>query len=270
MFKIAISLLTLLGACNQPPPKPPPVEVIAFCGVDPHDPHAARKAKTLAVKAGIDATMGPCLRPLFPGYTAAFPGQRYADRDTYAWLVDINASVGMKTYVYDPQVWNDPAEALAFWGSRLPWIAGWDMGDEFQEEWSILKDRWATVVDNVSATTGIYPFTNHFSWMAEQGLTDFGQTSFDLYDVADAITLAEHLAPLTDKLTCAFNVLDPLPTPSAVTWTMKALVNAGCDRLLAFGGEMPVNTDGFTSPSLVTWNGGATRLASAVLKGAQR
>lgn len=269
MFKITLSLLTLLGACNPPsPPKPPPVEVIAFCGVDPHDPYAVQKAKTLATKAGVDATMGPCLRPQIPGYTAAFPGQRYADRDTYAWLVDINASVGMKTYVYDPAVWTDPAEAMAFWGSRLPWIAGWDMGDEFQEEWQILKDRWA-----IAATTGIQPFTNHLSWMAEQGLTDFGQTSFDSYDVAAAITLAEHLAPMTDRLTCAFNVVDHAdyhPTASSVTWTMKALVNAGCDRLLAFGGEMPINTDGFTVPSLVTWNGKATPLANAVLKGAQR
>lgn len=280
--KVGLVISLVLGGCagaggNASPSRTgvrEAITVIAFCGVDPADPFAWEKARTLAMKAGVDATMGPCLRPQLPGYTAAYPGQRYASRDTYAWLVDINASVGMKTYVYDPAVWTNPAEAIAFWSTndRMRWIAGWDMGDEFQEEWSILKERWATVTNEVTPNTGITPFTNHFSWMAEQGLADFGQTSFDLYDVAGAIALAEHLAPMTDQLTCAFNALKHAgfdPTPASVKWTMQALRNAGCDRLLMFGGEMPINTDGFTAPSLVTWNGKATKLAAAVLAGAR-
>ena len=76
-------------------------ETWAFCGVHPDAPYAAKAIHTLAASAGIDATFGPCMPPDWSTYTAAEPGGRYADPDTYFRLTVMNASEGMKTIVYD-------------------------------------------------------------------------------------------------------------------------------------------------------------------------
>src|SRR3954462_14515500 len=94
-------------------------ETWAFCGVHPDAPNAARSVETLARRAGIDATFGPCMPPDWATYTPAEPGRRYVDPPTYLRGAELNPSVGMKTIVYDARLWSADdgvrRAAIDFW-----------------------------------------------------------------------------------------------------------------------------------------------------------
>jgi hypothetical protein len=143
-------------------------ETCAFCGVHPDAPNASRAVNSLAVSAGIDATFGPAMPPDWSTYTPAEPGRRYADPDTYDRLTALNASVGMKTVVYDARLWSTDASirqtAIDFWQPSIAWIRAFDLGDEFDPrtaDWAELVARWRIMFDIVYPATGIGPFTNH-------------------------------------------------------------------------------------------------------------
>ena len=64
----------------------------------------------MALAGGIDATFGPCDIPdpnFKPPYSPAFTADRYVAPDVYMRLVQLNATVGMKTVVYDARLWSD-------------------------------------------------------------------------------------------------------------------------------------------------------------------
>jgi hypothetical protein len=272
------ALIGILPHCH-PTPAPArraPIETWAFCGVNPNDPTAPKQAAVLARTAGIDATFGPCLPPDWSTYTPATPGARYMTPADYLRLVEINAAAGMRTVVYDARIWSDDpttrSEAIEFWRPHTTWLAAFDMGDEFDTaEWPILTARWATVWNEARTELGIDPYTNNLPWMLDQAtLLEGDSVSFDLYDVSESLALAEQHRDVS--LTCAVNALHHntfAPTPGSVEWTMRAHRNAGCDRLLIFGGTTPENTPGFDSPSLVTRTGQPTALARAVARGAR-
>jgi hypothetical protein len=101
--------------------------------------------------------------------------------------------------------------------------------------------------------------------------------SFDLYTEGpngEPVGIYETAAASQGRvsnLMCAINTLQhgPYnPTADKVTMQMRMAKDVGCDMFLIFGGEMPINTDGFTTPSLVTSTGQATALAWAVAQGA--
>lgn len=286
MRRIAALALVALAACScarvgTTPPRTE-ADTWAFCGVHPADPYAQAKVATLANRAGIDATFGPCLPPDWTTYTTTNPGQRYADPATYARLVDLNAGVGMTTVVHDARVWSPDAqvrlEAVQFWQSRLRWIEAWDMGDEFDPagpDWQVLIDRWQIVLEWVTPATGVGPFTNHLWWSLDKALATLpGQDehmSYDLYEMPESLAVAERFAGRTANLMCAINALDHGPYRTSA-WVVEAQMldhrDAGCDSFLVFGGDMPINTPGFDVPSLVHPDGSPTPLADATRRGA--
>jgi hypothetical protein len=230
----------------------------------------------MEAESGIDATFGPCLQPP-PNYTPDNPGGRYASVDVYRDLVILNATVGLRTIVYDARVWaSDPAvrdAAVTEWQPYLPWIAAWDMGDEFdptKPEWAILIERWTRVRSDVLLRTGVPPFTNHLATAVDQAIVDLpGSTdllSFDQYEGDLGVAIARRLAPQVQDLMCALNVLPHgfIPvTPDTVRLGGQALQAAGCTHLLIFGGVRPYDTDGFTRDSVVDDIGTPTPLAAA-------
>lgn len=262
------------------------IETWAFCGVDPNDPHASLAAKNLARAAGINATMGPCMPP-GPGYTAAFPGQRYVSPNDYLRVLKINAAAGMKTIVYDARLWSDDAaereRAYRFWAPHLRWVRAWDMGDEFDPrspEWAILVHRWDIMINATLTATHVGPFTNHLPFPAalERALAELPRAgahlSFDLYDFPAATTLASAMAPRVSHLMCAANALpydaNHIPTRTRLANEIVALRFAGCDSILVFGGSPVVGPrEVFGSSSLVDANGRPTSLAAAVRAGAR-
>ena len=265
-------------------------ETWAFCGVHPDAPYAAKIVHTLAAIAGIDATFGPCMPPDWSTYTAAEPGGRYVDPDTYLRLTIMNASEGMKTIVYDARLWsNDPTVrqvAIDFWLPNVAWIRAFDMGDEFDPdtpEWAVLVSRWRTILDDVTPVTGVGPFTNHLASSAvlSRALIDmpeqWAHLSFDTYDEPAALALAAEFDGQVNHLMCAVNALKhgPFsPTATGITRHMKNLRAAGADSFLIFGGAVPYNGDltpdpAFGRTSLVNRVGGPTAWAGAVLRGAQ-
>lgn len=281
---IPILLLTLITttACQREPR--PAAETWAFCGVHPGDQRAQAKARTLATVAGIDATFGPCMPPDWLTYSPAHPGDRYISPAGYLVLTVINANAGMQTIVYDARIWSaDPAvrqAAIDFWYPHRAWIRAWDMGDEFDPaspDWALLVERWNTVLTHVTPATGVGPFTNHLGNAAimNQALVDMpaqvNHLSYDLYDVPGSLVLAEEFDAKVGHLMCAINALDHGPyQPSAwgIETTMLDHRDAGCDSFLIFGGDTPINTPGFSVPSLVNTNGTPTPWASAVYSGA--
>ena len=72
----------------------------------------------MAQAGGIDATLGPCNIP-HSSYTPVDPANRYVAPDVYMRLVQLNATVGMKTVVYDARLYSGTAStrdtAIAFW-----------------------------------------------------------------------------------------------------------------------------------------------------------
>lgn len=281
-----ISALAMVGGCGGTTPKPPTAQVWAFCGVNPSDPLAQRKAYSLANDAGITATFGPCLRPPVD-YTAANPGQRYASPEQYLALTIINAKAGMKTVVYDARIWSDDPSvrqvAIDFWLPHVAWVAAWDMGDEFDPstpDWDTLVYRWNLVREKISPVTGVQPFTNHLgsSGVLSAALEDLPGSdrllSYDAYPEVNgrmeaSLSLAAEFQGTTSNLMCAINALPHgsfKPTASGVRRHMKDHKEAGCDSFLIFGGEVPIDTPGFTKPSLINSKGNPTVLASAVKK----
>jgi hypothetical protein len=265
--------------------KPYTVDTWAFCGVNPSDPAAQQQAYVLANIAGIDATMGPCLPPTPGAYTAAYPGARYADRQTYAKLVKINANVGMKTVVYDAAVWSDNADvrksAIKFWTPMMKNIKAWDMGDEFDPdgtEWPILVHRCEVIDKYVTPLTGVRGFTNHLPWAIDAALRDMPTmtVSFDQYDegkpglMLESNTTLTKYHPLAPEMIVAINTLKhgPYdPTYRNVIQQMRKSVQLGADKILVFGGAPVIGCEAFQYPSLVTSDGTATILAHAVKMG---
>ena len=289
ILSLLASILAPLG-CETAPPPPPPAETWAFCGVHPDDPYAQKKANTMAQVAGIDSTLGTCLRPDLTTYTPTNPGQRYLDPTGYMRLLQINAKAGMKTVVYDARIWSDDItarqQAIDYWTPYLSNIRAWDMGEEFipdTDDWKALVWRWRNVVTYVTPVTGVGPYTNNIGGKAflDASLRDMPQQanhySFALYTEGsngEPLGIYETAAlsqGRVSNLMCAINTLQhgPYnPTADKVTMQMRMAKDVGCDMFLIFGGEMPINTDGFTAQSLVTSKGGATPLAAAVARGA--
>jgi hypothetical protein len=140
----AVLPASLVSAAVVPTP-PQTVDTWAWCGVKPDVPEAATAVRAMAFAGGIDATFGPCNIPL-PGYTPVDPKNRYVPPDVYMRLVLLNATVGMKTVVYDARFWGTVQErtaAIAFWQPVLANIAAWDLGDEYgpppSTQWVELK-----------------------------------------------------------------------------------------------------------------------------------
>src|SRR6476620_9869372 len=114
-------------------------------------------------------------------------------------LVQLNASVGMKT--------------VAYWRPVLGHIAAWDMGDEFDpagKEWDILKSRWAIMRSVVEPATGVAPFTNSLPFVdaISRTLTDLPGSerlvSFAQYGGDLGVGLAKQFDPRA-RLMCAVN-----------------------------------------------------------------
>ena len=288
--KIIVATAMTLGGCQQAAPsKPPALETWVFCGVNPADPLAQRKANSLARDAGVDATLGPCLPPP-ANYTTAYPGSRYANPDQYFQLVVINANAGMETIVYDARIWSDDTQerqrAIDFWTPHLKWIRAWDMGDEFDPsspDWAVLVHRWNIVTTFVAPATGVGPFTNHLgsAGVLEQALVDLpnqgAHLSYDAYPEVNGVMqasldLAGAFNGRVNHLMCAINALrhnDYRPTAASIKRHIDSHRNAGCDSILVFGGELPINTPGFSTPSLVSSKGAPTALARSIKQATQ-
>jgi hypothetical protein len=265
------------------------VETWAFCGVHPDAANASRAARTLAVNAGIDATFGPCMPPDWATYSPAEPGGRYVDADTYSRLTELNASVGIKTVVYDARLWSaDPGvrqQAIDYWMPSMDWIRAFDMGDEFDPagtDWQVLIARWRIMIDDILPATGVGPYTNHlgFAEVLTQALIDMPEQvahlSFDSYYEPTALALAAEFAPQVNHLMCAVNALRHaiyVPTATLIERQMKHLRAAGCGSFLIFGGATPYNWDltpdlTFGDRSLFLPDGRPSAWARAVLRGA--
>lgn len=259
-----------------------PVDTWAWCGVHPDDPTAAVAAMSMATVAGIDVTFGPCNVPT--GYTPANTGNRYVSPALYRRLIDINAAAGMKTVVYDARLWSTNATtrttAIDFWTPVLPHIAAWDMGDEFDptsSDWTILKTRWQTVLNDATIRTGVRPFVNNLWWATDEAVADLPGTemllSFTRYDNDLGASVARHHDATVSTVMCGVNAFDHLqytPTAQSIRDDMTALIAAGCDQFLVFGGENVYDTTTFGSSSLVDAQGIATDWAAAVMEGSGR
>lgn len=276
MRTVAAILLTLLGGCGGVPscaPRPAPfhpAEVWAWCGPDPADPGAYTALLTLRA-IGVTSVHGPCRRP-GTGYTATDPGARYASPAEYRALVLLAAQAGLTVIVYDPRVWGTPDDqqaALADWGPSMPYVRGWDMGDEIDPaspaDWGTLTARWATVRNGL---TGRPPLTNHLPWALDNALRDLpgDVLSFDSYDPGSTVRIAATYRGRAPHLACYVNTLTfgPFtPTPDAVARELRDVVTAGCDIVGIFTG-MPPDAPGLTGRSLVDVDGSATPIGRAV------
>jgi hypothetical protein len=259
---------------------PPDVPAWVWCAPHPDDPAAPAAVAALAREAGIDATFGPCMEPTGP-YTPAFPADRYEDPSTYRRLVQLNASVGMDTVVYDARVWSpDPAvrqEAFEFWQPYLPHIAAWDLGDEFDPagpEWAVLVERWNRVLADLTARTGVRPFTNHLYWALDEALRDLdgagSALSFTYYPGDRGVAVALEHAPLVERLMCGVNAFTHgpfLPDAVSIEADMRVLQRAGCGQFLVFGGHRVYGTDAFGNASLTDEFGAATDWAAGADRG---
>ncbi len=223
-------------------------------------------------------------------YTTAEPGGRYVDPHTYLRLTVLNANVDMKTVVYDARLWSADAAVrqtgIDFWLPHVDWIRAFDMGDEFDPggpDWPVLVARWHIMIEHVTPATGIGPFTNHlpFPEVLSRALLDMPEQrahlSFDSYDEAVALALANEFSGQVNHLMCAVNALrhGPYsPTSTRIVRQMHNLRLAGAGSFLIFGGATPYNWDltpdpAFGKTSLVRANGTATAWANAVLRGAR-
>jgi hypothetical protein len=288
----ALAVGLLIGAVFALPARPasaaampaPPrqVDAWAWCGVNPDDPAAATAVRAMAQAGGIDVTFGPCNDPTSPPYTPANADTRYVLPDVYMRLVQLNASVGMKTVVYDKRLWSmlatDRSAAIAFWTPVLANIAAWDMGDEFDpngSEWPILKARWTVVLNNVTPSTGVRPFSNFLpnSFALDKALADLPGAdqllSFAMYDGDRGVSLASSFDSRATKLMCGVNELafDFMPTAFSVRTDMDALKQAGCDQILVFGGFPVYGSTRFGQFSVVDRDGAPTALSPATQEG---
>jgi hypothetical protein len=283
LVALAVLLSAGIGVTHaEAAPIPRPADSWAWCGVSPDDPGAASAVQAMALAGGIDATFGPCNDPAAP-YTPAFTSNRYVFPDVYMRLVKLNATVGMKTVVYDQRLWSpvtsDRSDAIAFWQPVLKDIAAWDMGDEFDPvgpEWPILKQRWTIVLNDATARTGIKPFTNTLPNAAA-----LDKTLADLPGAGSLLSLAQYggdlgasLAKAYDAkatLMCGVNTFDfngLVATSTKIRTDSDTLRAAGCDQLLIFGGFPVYDTPMFGDLSITDRDGQATGRAPAAQEGA--
>ena len=271
------------GAANVPPP-PLAVDSWAFCGVNPDDPSAAAGVRALADAGGIDATFGPCNVPT-PPYTPISTSNRYVLPDVYMRLVQLNATVGMKTVVRDDRLWSNSSttrnDAINFWRPVLANIAAWDMGDEFDPtiaaQWNVLKARWTTMINFVEPLTGVQPFANFLPTSLNQALADLPGVerllSFDQYDGDKGVSVARQFDAHALKLMCAVNTIDHgpfVPTALSIRKDIDALKAAGCDQILVFTGSTVAETVHpfqFGEYSVIDRTGSATDRAAATQEG---
>lgn len=277
---LLLGIILTLAGCMTACSVPPPVDAWAFCGVHPDDAHARAKVRTLAEVAGIDATFGPCLPPDWSTYSPPFPGQRYASPEVYHRLLRLNAEHGMRTVVYDARLWDADsfvrATARDEWWSVRQWVAGFDLGDEYDPrggDWALLVERWHLLIAETVPELGVWPFTNHLGWDSalSRALVELPgpMLSFDAYHVPESLRLARTYGTQRPMM-CAVNALAHgpyLPTAQSLEQTMRDHRDAGCEALLVFGGDRPIDTPGFTTDSLVTQTGAPTALAAAVKRG---
>jgi hypothetical protein len=266
------------------PLPPQTLDTWAFCGVNPDDPVAPAAVRAMALAGGIDATFGPCNVPR-PPYTPVDPSNRYVAPDVYMRLVQLNATVGMKTVVYDARLWSttgsDRDTAIAFWRPVLANIAAWDMGDEFNpatSQWDVLKARWAIMRSIVEPATGVRPFTNFLgdTTSLDKALHDLPGVdrllSFDLYSGDKGVSLAQQYDAKAN-LMCAVNELDHsalFPTAKSIRTDMDNLKAAGCDQILVFGGFPVYEVDKpfvFGTSTVVDPTGAPTDKAPATQEG---
>ena len=269
------------GAATPTPTDTSHVPAWLWCGVDPDDPTATTAVTTFARTAGIDATFGPCSEPA--GYTPVDPKTRYVSADKYLRLVRLNATVGMKTVVYDKRLWDaDPAvraAALAFWTPELANIAAWDLGDEFNPnlptEWNELKTRWSRVTADAFAKTGVRPFANHLWFAVGAALEDLPGSeqflSFDRYDGDKGLSVVKEVAGKVVDLMCAVNAFKHnqySPTQESIRDDGQLLTRAGCDSLLIFGGQKVYGSVNFGTASIADAAGQPTTWAKGALDAA--
>lgn len=274
---LVAGLLTATAGCdpNVTHAATAPVGAWAFCGVHP-DAAAAQATANALAWSGVTATMGPCMPPDWSTYTPSNPGGRYIDVQAYARLVEINATAGMQTVVYDARVWSDDpavrAAAIDMWQPMVADIAAFDMGDEFDPattEWAILVHRWEVVTQTVTPVLGVAPFTNHLARepILDQAVADLPGSllSFDDYSTtadglpARTLDLARLYDDVAPDLMCAVNALPfngQEPTWNQTARNMWFMRSAGCDSFLIFGGVQPYgatldSTDPAFGPSLV-------------------
>ncbi|HEY5423772.1 MAG TPA: hypothetical protein VIK05_09895, partial [Ilumatobacteraceae bacterium] len=293
MFAIGVAVQSADAA--GPPTPPTSVDSWAWCGVNPDDPVAADAVRAMAMAGGIDATFGPCNIP-DPSYTPADTANRYVAPDVYMRLVQLNATVGMKTVVYDKRLWSTDIavrdQAIAFWKPVLANIAAWDMGDEFPlcpdpntsapcdpTQWQALVDRWSIMRSIVEPATGVQPFTNFrpFPNEIERALVDLPGVerllSFDRYLPDFGASIVAQFGARA-KMMCAVNAFSGGPagvaTPTSMRHVMDVLIEAGCKQFLVFGGfhvyetvkPFKFNPDTVTDPT-----GAATQLAPVAQEG---
>ncbi|MGZ4700253.1 MAG: hypothetical protein ACXV98_03495 [Ilumatobacteraceae bacterium] len=286
---VAIVLCVVTGLPARPasaavlPAPPRQVDTWAWCGVNPDAPTAATAVRAMAQAGGIDATFGPCDVPS-PDYTPVTPADRYVNPDVYMRLVLLNATVGMKTVVYDSNLWShDPnvrLTAINFWRPVLANIAAWDLGDEYSpdpSQWNVLKDRWNILYTEVEPRTGVPPFANFLPTTLSKALTDLPGVgrllSFAKYDGDLGASLVQQFHSQA-KLMCAVNAFTSGPagsaTPTSIRTGMDALKAAGCDQILVFGGSQVAETVTpfqFSNLSVVDPIGVPTSLAPAIQEG---
>ena len=268
------------GDAATPPTPDAHVPAWLWCGVDPDDPTAATAVATFARSAGIDATFGPCSAPA--NYTPANPGTRYVPPAQYLKLLQLNATVGMKTVVFDERLWSPTpsvrAAALAFWMPHLANIAAWDLGDEFNpnvpDEWNALRDRWTKVLAGATAATGIRPYANHLWFAVGVALEELPGSdqlmSFDRYDRDKGLSVVKEVAPAVTDLMCAVNAFthgNYKPNAASIRDDAQLLLRAGCDSILVFGGQKVIGSSNFGPFSIADALGRPTDWAAGVLEG---
>ena len=265
------------------PTPPQTVDTWAWCGVNPDVPEAATAVRAMAFAGGIDATFGPCNIP-DPLYTPVDPKNRYVAPDVYMRLVLLNATVGMKTVVYDARFWGAPQDrtaAIAYWQPVLANIAAWDLGDEYgpppSPQWNVLRSRWTIVHTIVEPATGVQPFANFLpdSDVLNLALTDLPGSerlmSFATYTGDLGAGLAQTFNSRA-KLMCGVSELDHnglVSTPVSIRSGMDSLKAAGCDQILVFGGFTVYDdpTHFFGISSVVDPTGAPTNRAPATQEG---
>lgn len=279
---LALEVPTTASAATQPAPVR--ADGWAFCGVRPSDPAAAKIVASIAA-AGVTATFGPCNDPAPGTYTPVNPGTRYATPETYMQLVLLNATVGMKTLVYDARIYSATGStrdaAIAFWRPVLQHIQAWDIGDEYQPppstDWPALVQRWNTVRTFVTPVTNVPPYTNHVIEALDRALLDLPGSdqllSFTRYTDDLGASVARQYDAKARVLMCGINLYDHfglVPTPTKIREGMYDLTEAGCDRFLVFGGARVYDSVRFGTRSLATTAGDPTDWSTAVLEGGGR